>query len=73
MILTLIIVAGCFCSTTLIVSLMVPFHKLNEYSPFASAYEYVGFDNLKYVATFGTITTISARYLIIIFFFFFSF
>ena len=64
MILTLIIVASVFCSITLVVSLMVPFHLVDPSAPIPSAFAYVEFDTVKYVAMVGTITTISARWVL---------
>ncbi len=61
MILTLVIVASVFCSITLVISLMIPFSVTNPYAPLPNAFEYVGYDKLKYVVIIGTVTTISAR------------
>lgn len=55
---TLITVAICYISVSIIVTLMIPYFLLNPDSPFESAFDYVNYGNLKYAITVGAIISI---------------
>jgi len=64
-IITLLTVSLCYCSTSIVLTLMMPYYLIDPFIPFPQAFDLAGFTWEKYIVSVGAIASLATWYLIL--------